>query len=87
MKKLIAKLNERKIFHTITKAGVEVVKQPAAMDSAGKDMLNKYFGLEDFTVPQQLKDPFEHKQDLHSKSVKEEEKELQQKQPEVNKGA
>ena len=86
MKKIIAALNKKGIFHTVTKAGVEVMKQPADMDQSGKDMLKKYFGLEDFTVPQQLKDPWEHKMGLHSKSVKEEEKELQHKQPEVNKG-
>jgi hypothetical protein len=88
MNKIIKKLNEKGIFHTVTKAGVEVLKQPANMDSSGKDMLKKYYGLEDFTVPQQLKDPFEHKvDDTFSKQVKEEEKELSQKAPEVNKGA
>jgi hypothetical protein len=87
MKKIIARLNEKKIFHTVTKAGVEVLKQPASMDSAGKDLLKKYFGLDDFTVPQQLKDPFEQKVDLHQKDVNKDAKELNQKSPEVNKGA
>jgi hypothetical protein len=87
MKKILARLNEKQIFHTVTKAGVEVLKQPANMDSKGKDMLKKYFGLDDFTVPQQLKDPFEQKMGVHDKDVSKEEKELNQKAPEVNKGA
>lgn len=87
MNKIIKKLNDKKIFHTVTKAGVEVLKQPANMDQQGKDMLKKYFGLDDFTVPQQLKDPFEQKMGVHDKDVSKEEKELKQKAPEVNKGA
>lgn len=86
MNKIIARLNAKKIFHTVTKAGVEVLKQPADMDSSGKDMLKKYFGLDDFTVPQQLKDPFEHKMDMHEQKVMEEGKELEQKKPDVNIG-
>ena len=62
MKKLVEALNKKEIFHSVTAAGaVEIRKQPAKMDKSGKDILKKFFGLEDFTVPKALKDPFDNK--------------------------
>ena len=62
MKNLIEALNKKEIFHSVTAAGaVEIRKQPAKMDPAGKDILKKFFGLDDFTVPKAVKDPFDNK--------------------------
>jgi hypothetical protein len=61
MKKLLAKLNKEGIFHMVTSDGVKILKQPADMDAKGKDLLKKFFGFDDFTVPKTLKEPFENK--------------------------
>lgn len=59
MKKLIQALNTKQVFHTVNADNsVEVLKQPADMGQEGKDMLKKYYGLNDFSVPKEFKDPF-----------------------------
>ncbi len=61
MRKMIQALNKARIFHSVSAEDIDIRKQPANMPEKGKDMLQKYFGLTDFTVPQSLKSPFDNK--------------------------
>jgi len=63
MKKLIAKLNEKKIFHVVSAEGdkVEVLTMPADLADKDKQMLKDYYGLADYSVPKAQKNPFINK--------------------------
>jgi len=87
MKKIIAALNEKGIFHVITAGGVETM--PATLDAKGKAELQKYFGFDskDFTVPAKMKDPFVNKMSEMSKQMTDKAKsEGNQKKGDVSKG-